>query len=170
MKISFISFSTCFINFEKLTIFIGVVVDWMRHNKKFINKFAMGKVSANWVTQWMTTDNIVISVFGFNSFQERYFINVKKASNFHKICVLIWHTIYENLTKIQYLNTNGVRFRYASLCRGLKYLLKILYFIQDYPKALLNFWFLRLFVWTGRKHCPMSEKLSQKWMAFIKFL
>ena len=39
---------------------------------------------------------------------------------------------------------------YTMLYRGLKYLLKIPYIIQDYPK-----------------YCPMSKKISQKWMVFV---
>ena len=50
---------------------------------------------------------------------------------------------------------------YTSLCRGLKYLLKIQYFIKDYPDFYIHF------VWTGKKECPISDKLSQKLTAFV---
>ena len=31
----------------------------------------------------------------------------------------------------------------------------------------LDFWFSKLFVWAGQKHCPMFTKISQKWTAFL---
>ena len=50
---------------------------------------------------------------------------------------------------------------YISLCRGMKYLLKIHYFIQNY--ANMNFFlFPTLFFVPGLKYCRMSEKISQK--------
>ena len=46
---------------------------------------------------------------------------------------------------------------YTSLCRSLKYLLKISYFIQDYPKV-AGIRFLRLFVLAGWKHVLCLKK------------
>ena len=53
---------------------------------------------------------------------------------------------------------------YTSLCRGLKYLPKISYFIQDYHNwARLS----RLFFRSGQKQCPMSENTLQKCLASL---
>ena len=53
---------------------------------------------------------------------------------------------------------------YISLYRNLKYLLKERYIILMWPDFFL---FSGLFVWAGRKHCHMSEKISQKWTPFL---
>ena len=43
---------------------------------------------------------------------------------------------------------------------------KIVYFIRDYLKE-ADFLLSRLFVWAGRQHWPMSEKISQNRTAFV---
>ena len=55
---------------------------------------------------------------------------------------------------------------YTSLYRGLKYLLKIPYFIHNYPN-MAGFLIFETLFWASRKHCPISEKISQKWAGFV---
>ena len=44
-------------------------------------------------------------------------------------------------------------------CRGLYFFLKLRYIILVYPNVVC---FSKLFVWVGRKHCPMSENSITK--------
>ena len=41
------------------------------------------------------------------------------------------------------------------------------YFIQDDP-SVAAFWLSRFFVWAGRQHCPMSEKINGIYVSFTK--
>ena len=50
---------------------------------------------------------------------------------------------------------------YINLCRGMKYLLKIPYFIQDYPN-LAGFLISNTVFVTGCKHCPIFEEKYHK--------
>ena len=56
---------------------------------------------------------------------------------------------------------------YTSLCWGLKYLLKMPYFIQDYLNV--TGFFILEFFWASWQYGPIFEKISQKWMAFAFF-
>ena len=55
---------------------------------------------------------------------------------------------------------------YTSLCRILKYLIKVRSIILNYSNV-TDFWFSRLFVWAEQKYCPISQKILQKCTAFV---
>ena len=73
------------------------------------------------------------------------------------VCCL-WSVVYDLLSVI--CSTSAA---YTSLCRDLKYWLKVRYIILTWP----NFLFSRLFLWAGRKHWSMFENNIKKCTAFV---
>ena len=77
--------------------------------------------------------------------------------------------VYMSLISELYLSSSVYRAStaYTSICRGLKYLLKIRNIILIYTNVCPDFWFSKLFILAGRKHYPMSKNNITKMNDYV---